>query len=169
MTPPVWELVAGSAAIVATLAIIGEGLFRLVRRVGTAAGVRSVTLLAIRDAIRVIWILLAVLGVAYYTNLASALAVLVVSTAGALTVSLALQATLSNMISGLLLLRDGTLRLGDTVEFSGVKGQVVRITLRASWIRTDGGALAVVGNTQLLNGPLVNHTATDRLTSQYRL
>lgn len=169
MTPLTVYLVGGSIAIVVAVALLGEGFLRLVQRVGKRAGLKPATLLAIRDAGRVLWVLLAVLGVAYYTNLASALAVLVVSTVGALTVSLALQATLSNVISGLLLLRDGTLRLGDLVEYSGVRGKVVRITLRASWIRTDTGALAVVGNTQLLNGPLINHTATERLTAQYKL
>lgn len=169
MTAPLWELVVGSVAIVAILALLGEGASRLVLRVGRRAGLKPATLWAIRDVARVLWILLAVLGVAYYTNLASALAVLVVSTVGALTVSLALQATLSNVISGLLLLRDGTLRLGDQIEYSGVKGRVVRITLRSSWVRTEGGALAVVGNTQLMNGPLVNHTATERLTAKYHL
>ncbi|MCI4353531.1 MAG: hypothetical protein L3K14_09175 [Thermoplasmata archaeon] len=101
MTPPLCELVAGSVAIVAALALVAEGVSRLVQGVGMRAGLKPATLIAIRDAVRVLWILIAVVGVAYYTNLAS--------------------------------------------------------------------ALAVVGNTELLNGPLVNHTATERLTAQFGL
>jgi small-conductance mechanosensitive channel len=112
---------------------------------------------------------LAIVGVAYYTRLASELTVLVFSTVGGLIVSLALQATLSNVIAGLFLLQDGTLRLGDEITYSSVTGKVVRITLRSSWIITEKGSIAVVANSQLMNGPLVNRGATSRLVKRYHL
>ena len=61
------------------------------------------------------------------------------------------------------MLSDGVLRLNDSVEYSGVKGVVVKIGLRATWVKTDHGDIAIISNNYLVNGPLVNRTATQRL------
>lgn len=169
MTLQLWEYVAGSALIVATAAGIGEGLSRLLRRAGRRAGIKDTTLVWIRDAARVIWVVVAVVGVAYFTNLTSELTLLAVSTVGGLILSLGLQATLSNVIAGIFMLEDGTLRVGDEITFSGVKGKVVRISLRTSWVMTEKGVLAVVSNSNLMTGPLLNHTGTTRLVKRYHL
>jgi small-conductance mechanosensitive channel len=164
-----WQEIVGSALIVAFFALLGEGASRLLRRFGKRAGLKETTLGTIRDAARVIWVILAVLGVALYTNLTSELTVLAVSTVGGLIVSLALQATLSNVIAGLFMLQDGTLRVGDQVAFSSIKGKVVRVSLRTSWIMTDAGTIAVVSNANLMSGPLINQTATSRLVAKHHL
>jgi small-conductance mechanosensitive channel len=166
---PLWQEILGSSFIVAFFALLGEGVSRLLHRVGKRAGLKETTLFAIRDAIRVIWVVLAVIGVAFYANLASELTVLAVSTVGGLIVWLALQSTLSNVIAGLFMLQDGTLRVGDEVTFSSIKGKVVRVSLRSSWIMTHNGAIAVVSNSNLLSGPLINRTATTRLVTKYHL
>lgn len=166
---PAWDVYVGAALIVVIFALVGEGLLRLVDGIGRRAGLRQTTLLWTRDSIRIIWIILAVVGVAYYTGLASILTVLAVSTVGGLVVSLALQATLTNVIAGLFLLQDGTLRLGDDITYSSISGRVIRITLRTSWIITDKGVIAAVANSQLMNGPLINRTATSRLVVRYHI
>lgn len=164
-----WQLVLGSALIVGVLALLGEGVSRLIRRLGRRAGLRETTLIFIRDTIRAIWIVIAVVGVALYTKLASDLTVLAVSTIGGLILSLALQATLSNVIAGLYMLEDGTLRVGDHVTYSGQSGKVVRMTLRTSWIMNENGAITAVSNSNLMGGPLTNYTATTRLVAKYHL
>ncbi|MGC2289585.1 MAG: mechanosensitive ion channel family protein [Thermoplasmata archaeon] len=164
-----WQLVLGSVLIVAFFALVGEGASNLIRRAGKRAGAKESTLVGIRDATRTIWIVLAIVGVAYYADLASELSVLVVSTVGGLILSLALQATLSNVIAGLFMFEDGTLRVGDEITYSSVKGKVVRITLRTSWIMTEKGNIAVVSNSNLMGGPLTNYTATGRLVRKYQL
>ncbi|MFZ0829716.1 MAG: mechanosensitive ion channel family protein [Thermoplasmata archaeon] len=169
MIPQNLVLAAGSAIIVACFGLAGEGVSRLIRRVGRRAGLRESTLIATRDTARAIWIVLAIVGVAYYTHLASELTLLAVSTVGGLILSLALQATLSNVIAGIFMLEDGTLRLDDDITYSSVTGRVVRITLRSTWILTDKGVIAAVANSQLMNGPLLNRTATARLARRYRL
>ena len=169
MTAITWELVVGSVLIVAFFALAGEGLSRVVRRVGKRAGLKDVTLVTLRDVTRGIWIVLAIVGVAFYTKLASDLTVLAVSTVGGLILSLALQATLSNVIAGLFMLEDGTLRVGDDITYSSIKGRVIRIALRTSWLMTDKGDIVAISNSNLMGGPLTIHTATHRLVSRYRL
>jgi len=167
--PASWVEVLGSVLIVALIALVGEGSARLIRQIGMRAGVKGSALVIVRDVARAIWIVVAIVGVAFYTNLASHLTILALSTVGGLILSLALQATLSNVIAGLLMLQDGTLRVGDEITYSGVKGRVVRITLRTSWIMTMKGDLTVVSNSNLMGGPLTIHTATTRLVPKYHL
>jgi small conductance mechanosensitive channel len=149
-------IIVGSALF--TEALI-RGLSRLVRRAGAHAGLAR----SIREGFTLIWITLTGVGILSLTGIASQFSFLTISGIVGLAVSLALQNTLSNIISGVLLLSDGVLRLDDSVEYSGVKGVVVKIGLRATWVKTDKGDIAVISNNYLVNGPLVNHTATKRL------
>jgi small-conductance mechanosensitive channel len=169
MIPQPWASIIGAALIIVFFALFGEGASRLIRRLGKLAGLRETALGVIRDSVRAIWIVLAVVGVAYYIHVASELTVVAFSTVGGLIVSLALQATLSNVIAGLFLLGDGTLRLDDDITYSGVTGRVVRITLRTTWVMTNQGEIAAIANSQLMNGPLVNRTASTRLVNRYHL
>jgi small conductance mechanosensitive channel len=149
-------IIVGSALF--TEALI-RGLSRLVRRAGAHAGLAR----SIREGFTLIWITLTGVGILSVTGIASQFSFLTISGIVGLAVSLALQNTLSNIISGVLLLSDGVLRLDDSVEYSGVKGVIVKIGLRATWVKTDKGDIAVISNNYLVNGPLVNHTATKRL------
>ncbi len=148
-------IVVGSALF--TEALI-RGLSRLVRRAGAHAGLAR----SIREGFTLIWITLTGVGILSLTGIASEFSFLTVSGIVGLTTS-ALQNTLSNIISGVLLLSDGALRLDDSIEYGGVKGFVVKIGLRATWVKTDHGEIAVISNNYLVSGPLVNHTATQML------
>jgi small conductance mechanosensitive channel len=156
-------LIVEIALIIAGTALFTEvlirGLSRIVRRAGGHAGLAR----SIREGFTLIWITLAGVGILSLAGVASEFSFLTISGILGLAVSLALQNTLSNIISGVLLLSDGVLRLDDSVEYSGVKGVVVKIGLRATWVKTDKGDIAVISNNYLVNGPLVNHTATQRL------
>jgi len=84
-----------------------------------------------------------------------------------LAATLALQTVIGNVIAGVVLLRDRMLRLDDRIQIGGVTGTVVRLGLVSTWLRLDDGGLASVSNSNLLSGPLVNRTATDRLKGEY--
>ncbi|MGB6501668.1 MAG: mechanosensitive ion channel domain-containing protein, partial [Thermoplasmata archaeon] len=49
---------------------------------------------------------------------------------------------------------------------SGVRGTIVRVAVRNVWIRTKEGDIAVIGNSNLKSGPLVNYTATRRIDAR---
>ncbi len=163
MIDPIIILIVEIALIIVGSALFTEalirGLSRLVRRAGGHAGLAR----SIREGFTLVWITLAGVGILSVIGVASEFSFLTISGIVGLAVSLALQNTLSNIISGVLLLSDGVLRLDDSVEYSGVKGVVVKIGLRATWVKTDRGDIAVISNNYLVNGPLVNHTATQRL------
>jgi small-conductance mechanosensitive channel len=63
-----------------------------------------------------------------------------------------------------LLLQENVLRLGDVIQFSGVKGEVIKLGFRSTWLRTSEGEIVIVSNKSLSDGPFINYTATERLS-----
>lgn len=168
MLNPLVVLALGSLAIVAGSGIILDLLRRLTAAIARRAGAQPATVRAINEGFRLLWLGVAAYGVIAFTGLASLFTILTVSGLIGLTISLALQTTLSNVLSGLLLLKDRTLRVGDEISFGGVRGRIVRIALRNTWLRTPSGEVAVVGNANLHAGPLVNITAAHRFDDEFR-
>ncbi len=166
---PILELVIGVVVTVAATLLIEEVIRFLIMRAAKAAGASPTVIRDVGVTLRVIAGLVILSGILSLTGLTSDFTTLAISGIGALAVSLALQTTLSNIISGILLLRDGVVHLNDTVEYGSVKGRVVRLALRNTWIKMDSGTIAVVSNSQLSNGPLINHTATARLSRRYHI
>jgi small-conductance mechanosensitive channel len=84
--------------------------------------------------------------------------------AGALTVGLGfgLQNVVNNFVSGLILLFERPIKLGDVVEIGPTIGNVRRIGIRSSTIHTSDGADVIVPNGDLISQRLVNWTYTDR-------
>lgn len=81
--------------------------------------------------------------------------------AGALGVGLGfgLQAIFSNFISGLILLFDRSLKVGDFVELeSGVHGEVRDVKIRATRIVTNDNIDILVPNSEFVSGRVVNWT-----------
>ena len=121
----------------------------------------------LRLAITAVWVSLTIFGIDLALGGASFLPTLTFSAIAGVAVTLALQTTLQNIIAGFILLRGRFLRLGDVVQLAGVSGSVVSIGIVSVVLRLDNGALAIVSNSNLLSGPLVNFTAATRLAGEY--
>jgi len=79
-------------------------------------------------------------------------------------VGFGLQNIVNNFVSGLILLIERPIRVGDTVEISGLAGRVRRIGARSSTIHTFQDAEVIVPNSDLIAKEVVNWT----LSSQRR-
>jgi small-conductance mechanosensitive channel len=165
----IFDLVAGTAVVAVVTFFIEELISIIIRRAAKTAGVGPTVIRDVGTALRVIAVLVVFSEILSLTGLASEFTALTISGIGALAVSLALQTTLSNVISGILLFQDGVIRLNDVVEYGSVKGKVVRVALRNTWIKMDSGMIAVVSNSNLSGGPLINHSATARLSRKYAI
>ncbi len=163
--------VAESGAVIAGSWLVSELLIRLITRGAKRAGASADLIRNVREGLSILflWVVFVAAWLIIVTGLGSIFSFLTLSGIAGLAISLALQNTLSNIISGILILSDGVLRLHDSVEYSGVKGRVVKIGLRATWVKTDSGDIAIISNNYLANGPLVNFTASERLERKLRL
>jgi len=74
-----------------------------------------------------------------------------------------LQGVVNNFVSGLILLFERPIHVGDTVEVGELLGTVRRIGIRASVIHTHTGADIIVPNSQLITDKVTNWTLSDRL------
>jgi potassium-dependent mechanosensitive channel len=74
-----------------------------------------------------------------------------------------LQNVVNNFVSGLILLFERPIQVGDVVQIAEVTGQVQRIGVRSSTIRTAQGADVVVPNAHLIQERVTNWTFADRL------
>jgi potassium efflux system protein len=75
-----------------------------------------------------------------------------------------MQAIFANFISGLILLFERPIRIGDTVTIGTVTGTVNRIHIRATHITDSDRKAVVVPNQILLTSQLINWTLTDTVT-----
>jgi small-conductance mechanosensitive channel len=83
--------------------------------------------------------------------------------AGALGVGIGfgLQNIVQNFISGLILIFERPIQVGDTVEVNNLLGKVKDIGVRASNVLTYDGAEVVVPNSNLISNDLINWTLSD--------
>ncbi|MDA1077225.1 MAG: mechanosensitive ion channel [Proteobacteria bacterium] len=73
-----------------------------------------------------------------------------------------LQNLVNNFISGLILIFERPIQIGDAVQVGELFGRVTQIGLRASRVQTFSGSEVVVPNGDLVSNQLVNWTLTDR-------
>jgi potassium-dependent mechanosensitive channel len=74
-----------------------------------------------------------------------------------------LQSVVNNFVSGLILLFERPIHVGDTVEVGDLLGEVRRIGIRASVVRTWHGSDIIVPNADLISKQVTNWTLSDRL------
>jgi small-conductance mechanosensitive channel len=77
-------------------------------------------------------------------------------------VGFGLQNVVNNFVSGLILLFERPIQVGDVVEVGAVAGQVTRIGVRSSTVRTFPGAEVIVPNATLISAEVTNWTLSDR-------
>ncbi|RZN62047.1 mechanosensitive ion channel family protein [Methanonatronarchaeum sp. AMET6-2] len=69
-----------------------------------------------------------------------------------------LQSITANMISGILLMGEGTVRIGDVIELDDVIGEVYDTGMRSTTIRTRDNFFVVVPNQELFTRSFTNYT-----------
>jgi potassium efflux system protein len=74
-----------------------------------------------------------------------------------------LQDVVNNFVSGLILLFERPIHIGDTVQVGSLQGRVRRIGIRGSVVRTAQGAEIIVPNAQLITKEVTNWTLSDQL------
>jgi potassium-dependent mechanosensitive channel len=80
----------------------------------------------------------------------------------AIGVGFGMQNLLKNLISGMIILIERPMRLGDIVEISGTRGEVTNIGVRSSVIRRKDGVELLVPNSTFLENSVTNLTYSSK-------
>jgi small-conductance mechanosensitive channel len=73
-----------------------------------------------------------------------------------------MQQIINNFVSGLILLFERPVQVGDLVQLKELNGEVLRIGIRSSRIRTSEGAEVIVPNSDVIQNRVTNWTLSDR-------
>jgi small conductance mechanosensitive channel len=156
-----WGLkVVGAIAVLVIGRIVAGLIRRGVRRALERAGVAT-TLLPFLS------------GLVYYTALAVVLiavlnlfglettSLVAILGAASLAIGLALQGTLSNFSSGVMLLVFAPFKVGDRVEVAGITGTVVRIEVFNTVLKSPDNVSIIVPNSQIYGATIKNYNGYD--------
>ena len=150
--------------VLGALAVVVLGIFlgRLVHRAITtwvprAGGAMLTFAPLIGQAARYLIMIFAVITALGFLGVPQA-SIFAVVGAASLAVALALQNTLSNVASGIMLAWIRPVAVGDYVTGDGVEGEVVEIGLFGTRLRSATGLYLFVNNNKLWNGPITNHS-----------
>ena len=73
-----------------------------------------------------------------------------------------LQAIVNNFVSGLILLFERPIKVGDMIDVDNQVGEVKELGLRATVVQTFDNAEIVIPNSQLISGSVINWTLTEK-------
>lgn len=73
-----------------------------------------------------------------------------------------LQNITNNFVSGLIILIERPIKVGDRIEVSGISGDVVNISMRATTIITNDNISIIIPNSEFVSSTVINWSHTDR-------
>ncbi|MGA2329631.1 MAG: mechanosensitive ion channel domain-containing protein [Bryobacteraceae bacterium] len=82
--------------------------------------------------------------------------------AAGVVIGFGLQNIAHNFVSGLILLVERPIKIGDRIEVGSLNGDVVQIGARSTWIRTNDNVVIIVPNSEFITSRVINWTANDR-------
>lgn len=85
--------------------------------------------------------------------------------AGALSIGIGfgLQNIVNNFVSGLIILVERPIKVGDRIEVTGAQGKIVRISARSTTVNTNDNVDIIVPNSEFISGQVVNWSQADNL------
>ena len=138
---------------------LGQILYKILRFKVKQDSIREIT-------IKIVKVLIIAIGFFVALGLLNLDKVLTSVLAGAgvigLAIGLALQGTLNNTFSGILLSFLPEIQIGDWIENNGYAGRVMEINLRSIVIREADNNYVVIPNSQVIDAPFKNFSRTSR-------
>jgi small conductance mechanosensitive channel len=108
------------------------------------------------------WLLMAFVIIAAIDRLGvQSTSLIAIMGAAGLAVGLALQGSLSNFASGVLIVLFRPYKVGDFVEVAGIAGTVVQVQILTTVLKTGDNKQIVVPNSQIMGSIITNYSAND--------
>jgi small-conductance mechanosensitive channel len=73
-----------------------------------------------------------------------------------------LQNITNNFVSGLIILIERPIKVGDRIEVAGISGDVVKISMRATTVITNDNISIIIPNSEFVSSTVINWSHTDR-------
>ncbi|WP_449430595.1 mechanosensitive ion channel domain-containing protein [Pseudomonas putida] len=112
----------------------------------------------LQDVLGALIFLAAVVAAAGYVLQLPVKGLLATSGVMAIVIGLALQSTLADVFSGIVLNTTRPYQIGDAISIDGTEGKVLDIDWRATRLLTSSGSLAVIPNSLAAKAKLLNHS-----------
>ncbi|MBW2938615.1 mechanosensitive ion channel family protein [Aureisphaera sp. CAU 1614] len=166
-----WELFIenlpnlGIAILVLVISyFVSKLVYNIALKVASRKGSQDSVTKLIARSFSVIVVLLGLFLALGALNLGKTLTALI-SAAGVsgLVIGLALQGTLSNTFSGIVLSFRKNIRIGDWVETNGFSGEVMDINLNYFVLKEADNNLVIIPNKTIINNPIKNQTLTTKM------
>lgn len=74
-----------------------------------------------------------------------------------------MQNIIENFVSGIIILLERPIKVGDRIEMGSVSGDVIQISVRSTTIRTNSNITMIVPNSEFITSRVINWSHTDRL------
>ena len=161
LTLPVASIATAAGILVAAFVLTAATGFVLDRevfpRLKLRAGVGYAVATFVRWAMLIAGVMLALAALGVDTTKLTVVA-------GALGVGIGfgLQNVVNNFVAGLILIVERPVSVGDLIEIGPLTGEIKRIGIRSSSLRTTHGAEVVVPNSNLTSKEVINWTRSDR-------
>lgn len=154
--------VLGAIAALVVGVVLSRVAQRAVRRWVPRAGGNSITIAPLAgQAVRYAIVIFAIITALGFLGVPQA-SILAVVGAASLALALALQNTLSNVASGIMLAWIRPIAVGEYITGDGVEGEVVEIGLFGTRLRSTTGVFVFTNNNRLWNGAITNHSREPR-------
>ncbi len=147
-------ILALKAVAIAAATYVAAWVIRRVflRHVEHAEG-RNVVARRVGRVLQAIVVVVGVLGIFAVLNI-DVSSVVIGLGAVSIAVSFALSTLLNNLVAGILIMADDSVRVGDTIKVGDLQGRVVRMRTRATELETPEGRHVFVPNVYLAQNPV---------------
>ncbi len=152
--PDVVVQVLKAAAIAVGTYVAAWVVRRLFLRTVERTGPRNLIARRVGRILQAIVIIVGVLGIFAVLNI-DVSSVVISLGAVSIAVSFALSTLLNNLVAGVLLVADDSVRVGDTIKVGDLQGRVVRMRTRATELETPEGRRVFVPNVYLAQNPVL--------------
>jgi len=152
------------AATALAIFLVGKFIIRLVvtaiTKVMTAQDIDKTLMTFVCNLVRISLLVVVVIAAIGALGVETTSFIAIFGAAG-LAVGLALQGSLSNFASGVLIVLFRPYRVGDFIEAAGIAGVVEQVQILTTVLKTGDNKQIIVPNSQIMNSIITNYSAND--------
>jgi len=114
----------------------------------------------LKDLIKYLIYIIAVISILKFTGIDISALVVSLGIVG-ISIGFAARDIISSFVSGLFLLADKTVKVGEVIEVGDIKGKVTKLGFRTTTLVTPDNSIVTVPNSVLAKNPYISHTYSE--------